>query len=292
MALPKRRRRKGAAQENAATGAPAAGRQPEPPARRPDPPMPSLTPPKGTTELWIHGTHAVLAALDNPKRRILRFYITEDARENLSPRLDALHRAPPPPRIVSRQTLSDLLPNAVHQGIAVLTTPLPPLDIDGFCAALDDQDRAVVVALDQVTDPHNVGAVVRSAAAFGAAAVVMPSRYTPDETGVLAKTACGALEKVGFARVTNLARAIDTFKEHGFWCVGLDGHAETELRNLAVPEKVLFVLGSEERGLRRLTRERCDYLVRLRLTDKVDSLNVSNAAAIALYDINTRGGRG
>lgn len=141
------------------------------------------------------------------------------------------------------------------------------------------------MVLDQVTDPHNVGAVLRSAAAFGALAVVVPDRHAPDETGTLAKSASGALERMPLVRVSNLVRALEQLKDGGFWIAGLAAEGTTTLAQAKLSGKTALVLGSEGEGLRRLTREHCDYLVRLPMTDAVESLNVSNAAAVALYEL-------
>ena len=140
--------------------------------------------------------------------------------------------------------------------------------------------------LDQVTDPHNIGAILRSAAAFEAAAVILPDANAPEESGTLAKSACGGLEIVPLIRVPNLVRAIETLKKVGFWVIGLDGSAKKTMAQDKLPAKTVFILGSEGDGLRRLTAENCDYMLKLPISDKMESLNVSNAAAIALYEFN------
>jgi len=193
--------------------------------------------------------------------------------------------------VTPRETLERALPRgAVHQGIAVQTAPLEPLDLDDLIRRLDGRARARVLVLDQVTDPHNVGAILRSAAAFGADAVILPERHAPAASATMAKAASGAMETVDLVRVVNLARALDALKEAQIWCVGLTGDAAQSLDSADLTGRVALVLGSEGDGLRRLTRERCDLLVRIPMApNAVGSLNVSNAAAIALYAAS-RGG--
>jgi 23S rRNA (guanosine2251-2'-O)-methyltransferase len=173
----------------------------------------------------------------------------------------------------------------VHQGIAAQLDALEEPDIEDIVRATEGLESARVVVLDQVTDPHNVGAIIRSAAAFGTAAVVMPERNSPPSTGTLAKAASGAIEHVPLVRVVNLARALDRLKQAGFWCVGLDAGATTALHAADLSGKVAVVLGAEGEGLRRLTREHCDLMVRIPISRGMESLNVSNAAAIALYEL-------
>jgi len=199
-----------------------------------------------------------------------------------------------PPRagveIVERRTLEKLLPSgAVHQGLALAAEPLPAADFKSILAtAATPGTPQIVVALDQVTDPHNVGAILRSAAAFGALAVIVPEHGAPSVTGALAKAASGALEEVPLLRVANLSRALEKLKDAGFWSLGLDEEAEQTIAALDLPARVALVLGAEGSGLRRLTREHCDFLARLPTRSAMASLNVSNAAAIALYALSQR----
>ena len=176
-------------------------------------------------------------------------------------------------------------PGTVHQGVAALVELLEQPDVADIARQAADLERAVVVVLDQVTDPHNVGAILRSAAAFGALAVVVPDRNAPEENATVAKSASGALEKVPLVRATNLVRALEDLKDAGFWVAGLDGRAPVTLNEAKLSGKIVLVLGSEGEGMRRLTRERCDHLVRLPISGAVESLNVSNAAAVALYEL-------
>lgn len=178
--------------------------------------------------------------------------------------------------------LGRLVPNDTpHQGVVIEVEPLDDVWLDGLLTKVSD--KALLLVLDQVTDPHNVGAILRSAAAFGAVGIVTQDRHSPPESGVVAKAASGALERVPWARVVNLARALEEIGEAGFWRIGLTGDAETDLKSALGPPRVALVLGAEGPGLRHNTREHCDALARLPISSAVESLNVSNAAAVALY---------
>ena len=228
------------------------------------------------TPYWLYGTHPVAAALANPGRRVHRLAATEGAG--------------PAPEGARAETLTAaelralLPPGAVHQGVAALVDPLPAPALDNVLAALAPSAGAVAVALDQVTDPRNVGAVLRSAAAFAAAAVLATGRHTPEEGGALAKAASGALETVPVVRPANLARALGRMKAAGFWIVGLDMSAPLTLGEAELPARSAFVLGAEGRGLRQLTRRCCDLAVRVPTAGVMESLNVSATAAVALYE--------
>lgn len=237
--------------------------------------------------LWIVGIHAVSAAIENPDRVIHRLLATPDAARSVENALfrARLDRTVPQIQQVGRSDIDRLVsPGTVHQGIAAQVAPLPTLDIIDVIDKADGMDNAQIVILDQVTDPHNVGAVLRSAAAFGALAVIVTDRHAPDETSALAKAASGALERVPLIRVTNLARALDDLKKGGFWICGLAADAPQTLAAAQLTGKVALALGAEGEGLRRLTRESCDYMIKLPMTGAIESLNVSNAAAIALYE--------
>jgi 23S rRNA (guanosine2251-2'-O)-methyltransferase len=238
---------------------------------------------------WLFGVHPIEAALRNPRRRPHRLLHTAEAAVHQAGLLQlAKARLQGAPRLepVDRDALARLLPpGAVHQGLALLAEPLPPVDIYEVCDGLAEAERAALLVLDQVTDPHNVGAILRSAAAFGALAVICTERHAAAETGVLAKAASGALELVPLVAVTNLARAMETLKEAGAWCVGLAAEAEQTIAAADLTGKTAIVLGAEGAGLRRLTREHCDLLVRLPTQGPLAHLNVSNAAAVALYEL-------
>jgi 23S rRNA (guanosine2251-2'-O)-methyltransferase len=224
--------------------------------------------------LW--GKHAVAAALDNPERKVLRAWATREAAQFMQfPKDVAVTLAEAP-------DLARLVPHdAPHQGVVIEVQPLEEAWLDELTSAAPE--RAVLLVLDQVTDPHNVGAILRSAAAFGAIGIVTQDRHSPPESGVVAKAASGALERVPWVRVVNLARALEEIGEAGFWRIGLTGDAETELSQALGSPRVALVLGAEGPGLRPNTREHCDALARLPISDAIESLNVSNAAAVALY---------
>ncbi|SLN39880.1 TrmH family RNA methyltransferase [Oceanibacterium hippocampi] len=234
---------------------------------------------------WLYGPHAVAAALANPARRCRRLLVTREAWRRLEADGAALPAGLEAPTIVERERLDrELGPGAVHQGIALDAEPLDWPSLEQVCAR---RDGAVALVLDQVLDPQNVGAILRSAAAFGALAVIMTDRNAPPPLGSLAKAASGALEIVPLLREVNLARALDKLADCGYWRIGLDGEASHDL-SAARPrdrQPVALVLGAEEKGLRRLTRENCDILARLPIEAGMESLNVSNAAAVALYEL-------
>jgi 23S rRNA (guanosine2251-2'-O)-methyltransferase len=261
-------------------------KRPRGPRRPPRPPPAGAASREGGAQ-WLYGTHAALAALGNPRRRPRRLLLTAEARAALGGRLAAAGAGGrPEPEIVPRAELDRLLPpGAVHQGIALLAQPLEPTTLEDALGRLEDRDRAVVLVLDQATDPRNVGAVLRAAAAFAAAAVVVQARHAPRPTAALAKAASGALELVPLVPVTNIARALARLKESGFRCVGLDPAAPAAIAEATPGARVALVIGSEGKGLRRLVREGCDLLVRIPIEPAVESLNLATAAAIALYEL-------
>jgi 23S rRNA (guanosine2251-2'-O)-methyltransferase len=223
----------------------------------------------------LYGWHTVKAALDNPARRIRRLYATENAAR----RLAADGVAPPmAPEVVRPDAIARRLgPDAVHNGLLAEADPLPSPALEDIAPA------GIVLVLDQITDPHNVGAILRTAAGFNVAAVVTTARHSPEATGVLAKAASGALEYVPIVTVQNLARALETLRERGYTLVGLDSTGEIDLADAALHAPLALVLGAEGKGLRQLTRATCDQVARLDLPGRIKSLNVSNATALALY---------
>ncbi len=258
-------------------------RKPASGSRNAESPLPAGGPP------LLYGKHAVFNALANPQRRIQRLLLTQEARDSqqddISEALDKGEHGNIEISCLDRRSLEERLPpGAVHQGMALEAEPLPTKHIEDIIKQCKNDPKAAIVILDQATDPHNIGAILRSAAAFGAAAVVVQDRNAPDITGTMAKAASGALERVALVRTTNLARAMEKAKAAGFWCIGLDGTATQTIAEADLDGRVALVLGAEGSGLRRLTRENCDLLVKVPMTGAVESLNLSNAAAIALYE--------
>ena len=237
-------------------------------------------PPGNRPRFW--GRHAVSAALDNPNRNVRRLWGTREAL--------ALLDVPPalPITIAEVADLGRLVPSdAPHQGIVAEVDPLDDMWLGDLIEA-GKGDRRALVVLDQVTDPHNVGAILRSAAAFDALGIVTQDRHAPPESGTVARAASGALEIIPWVRVVNLARALDEIGEAGFWRIGLAGEAKGTLGQILGETRPALVLGAEGEGLRHNTAEHCDELARLPISARMESLNVSNAAAIALYAAATR----
>ena len=223
----------------------------------------------------LYGWHTVAAALANPQRHIRKLMLTENAARRLA---DEHIETPVTPEIVRPALIDQRLgPDAVHQGLLAEADPLPSPDIDAL------PEVGIVLVLDQITDPHNVGAIMRSAAAFAVKAIVTTARHSPEATGVLAKSASGALELVPLVTVQNLARALTEMNDQGFLTVGLDSQGSENLGAIPLRQPLALVLGAEGKGLRQLTRETCSVVARLDMPGEIKSLNVSNAAVLALY---------
>lgn len=223
----------------------------------------------------IYGAHPVEEALRNPRRKIVKLTTTLNAAERLKEFTALLKLIP---QIVQPRVLDRMVePGAVHQGMILEAKPLAQPELR------DIAPSGIVVMLDQVTDPHNVGAILRTCAAFGVTALVTTARHSAEASGVLFKAASGAYEHVPFVKVTNLARAMEEFREAGFRLVGLDSDADTALVSVDKSPPIAIVLGAEGKGLRGLTRKNCDVVAKLDFKGAIRSLNVSNAAAIALY---------
>ncbi|MBI1171930.1 23S rRNA (guanosine(2251)-2'-O)-methyltransferase RlmB [bacterium] len=237
--------------------------------------------------LWLFGIHAVRDALLNPNREKLRLVLTKNAADRLA---DALPHAGIEPEIVDPRKFSvPIAEDSVHQGAAMEVKPLNWGKLEEVC--ISGKGNPLVVCLDRVTDPHNAGAVLRSAEVFGARAVIAPRHHSAPETGALAKTASGALERQPYLRVTNLADSMQSLREMGYVLIGLDGTGSVTLAealSTAGGRAIAIVMGAEGPGLREKTRETCDVIARIPYADSFGSLNVSNAAAIALYAASVR----
>jgi len=236
---------------------------------------------KPESGLWLYGTHAVRAALANPKRFVKRAVLTERAVEEIGAKLLGRARH----EVTDMAGVSKILPEgAVHQGIALLVEPLPRRALEDV---LDEAKgkRRVVLVMDQITDPHNAGAILRTAAAFGVSAVVVQDRHSPPESGVLAKAASGALDIVPIVVAVNIARTLEELGKLEFWRIALAGDGDMTLKDARHEGDIALVVGSEGDGIRRLVRERCDVSAYVPIHSAMESLNVSNAAAVALYEI-------
>ena len=250
--------------------------------------------------LWLYGRHAVEAALKNKRRTCHQLLVTEEALERLD---QAARSRAPEIRRVDRVDLDTKLgEHIVHQGLALAVAPLPSLSLEkavaGAPAGVDlapvaegdtepsQPDRATILVLDRVSDPQNLGAILRSAVAFGVRAVIVPHRQSAELGGATAKAASGALDMIPIVEVTNLSRALETLKELGYWRAGLDGRASQTLDEAPHFEKLALVLGAEGSGIRRLVAEHCDLLLKLPISEKMESLNVSVASGIALYALS------
>ncbi len=248
----------------------------------------------------LFGVHAVGEAILNPKRHIHEILVTTQGEKQIMPILresEALNLQRPEPIIVEKHNLEDMLPDgAVHQGMALRVQGLYAPSLDKFCSELEKNNNIkdnIFVVLDQVTDTHNVGAILRSSAFFSVKGMIVQERHTPEIKGVIAKVACGGVEHVPVFRETNLSRALEVLQNNDILCMGLDERGRMTLpevmedKNLSSYSGIALVLGAEGEGLRRLTAENCDVLVQLPSSGgAIKSLNVSNAAAVALYELN------
>lgn len=243
-------------------------------------------------QIIIWGTHACREAIANPDRRITSIRLDRDAPDWLKEALDAaaeVGNPRPRPQVMARPDLQALVPpQAVHQGIVLHVEPLQPLMLESLIDEALARDTALLLVLDQVEDPHNVGAIVRSAAVFGALAIIVQSRHTPPLGGTLFKAACGGCEHVPLVPVTNIARALEALSRAGIATIGLAEQADREIGAMEPEARTAIVLGGEGAGLRRLVAESCDSLVSLPTPGPISTLNVSNAAAVALFHVSAR----
>ncbi|CAN7272591.1 23S rRNA (guanosine(2251)-2'-O)-methyltransferase RlmB [Neorhizobium tomejilense] len=252
------------------------GEIPTPPLKRPKSNKDWKPPQLQAEQVFLYGLHTVRAALDNPERKLIKLSVTQNAFARLD--IGEPETLSFPIEFVSPQDIDKVLgPEAIHQGVMLETRPLPVRRLEGL------KQSPLLLVLDQVTDPHNVGAIMRSAVAFGAGAVITTQRHSPTESGVLAKSASGALELIPYIQITNLADAIEELHRLGFQTIGLDSEGPAPLEGTFAGGRIALVLGSEGKGLRQKTRETVNALARLDMPGAIKSLNVSNAAAIALY---------
>lgn len=270
------------------------------PPRRHDQPQNTETAPRAETlphvpereRATIYGTHAVTEAWLNPAREITALYITPPLLEEFKPVLDKadiLGLSRPEPTIMDKHKIDRFASkDAVHQGIALAAEPLDEQSVGDFIRRAEGESNVLLIMLDQVTDPHNVGAIIRSASALGADGMIMQRKHAPSLTGVLAKTASGGLEHMPIATETNLSRALEELKEAGFFAFGLDERGQQSVNEVKRGGRVVLVLGAEGSGLRPLVREHCDSLLRLPTVGAIQSLNVSNAAAVALFALSAK----
>lgn len=235
--------------------------------------------------IYLYGQHAVLSALNNPKRHLARLLLSKS-----SDKADEIQRDHPRLKIdfVSQDDLTHKFgKDAVHQGIALETEPLATPPLEDLIEQHQTDENSLLILLDQVTDPHNVGAITRSAAAFGAHGIIMPKHQSaPLDSAILAKTACGGVEHIPLLTVTNFAQSMEKLKKGGYWCIGLDERGEQPIDKAPLKGKIALILGAEGKGLRRLTKDNCDLLTHLPTSPLFPTLNVSNAAALSFYEYN------
>lgn len=237
-----------------------------------------------TQELFIYGKHPVIAALNNPNRRYKKLYTTPEIWQELKlsfPNLEIkVH-------FMESYEIDMKLPDGVnHQNIILEVFPLKALEIEDILAITSSKEKSCLVILDQITDPHNIGAIIRSAAAFSADAIILTEHNSPSENQTIIKCAAGACESIPLVKVTNLVNCMKTLQKEGYWIIGLDGHTDIELNDSIFSDKTVLVLGSEDKGMRNLTKKNCDYIAKIKISKNLESLNVSNAAAIALYEFS------
>ena len=247
----------------------------------------SMTQTPKNQPLYLYGRHPVTAAILNSQRRISALYALKETFEEIKTVCLKANRDISRIHILEKRELEKFLPpESVHQGFVAAVSELETYHLEEICALADQQDNCHLLILDQVTDPQNIGAIIRSCVAFDALALVVQDKNSPTESGAMAKASAGMIEHLPIVRVTNLARAAEQLKKAGFWIVGMDGYAQTTIDHLDTRGKIAVIMGSEGKGMRRLVEEMCDTTVRLPISDKVESLNVATAAAITLYELN------
>lgn len=231
--------------------------------------------------ILIYGKHAVISALRNPARKHKNLYITKDLWQEIENQINSANFNLV---ITNKQSIAELAPkNSVHQNILLETSPVKNLDLEDLIDISIKKNNSCVLILDQVQDPHNVGAIIRSAAAFSVDAVIIPENNSPKENNTIVKCSAGAIDTIPLIYVTNIANSIKQLQKAGYWVTGLDGAGTNEIGPAVFNLKTVLVMGSEEKGIRKLVRENCDYLAKINISENVESLNVASAASIALY---------
>lgn len=235
-------------------------------------------------QVTIYGKHAVLAAIANPNRQIIKVMATKESLPELKGKIAENKIA-----VVDRREIDKILPRDIpHQGLLVVATQLQSYALEEICDMAEEKQNCHLLILDQVTDPQNIGAIIRTSVAFGCLAIILQDKNSPQESGALLKAAAGTYEQLPICRVTNLSRSIDQLKRSGFWIVGMDGYAKTNVDEMEKSGKLAVIMGSEGKGMRRLVEESCDVTIRLPIAPTVESLNVSTAAAIVLYEMSKK----
>jgi 23S rRNA (guanosine2251-2'-O)-methyltransferase len=235
-------------------------------------------------DLLIYGKHPVISALNNPNRKFKNLYTTKEIWQEIGSSFSEIEVKV---HLMESYEIDMRLPDGVnHQNIVLEVFPLKTLEIEDIIAETASKESSCLVILDQITDPHNIGAIIRSAAAFSADAIILTEHNSPSENQTIIKSAAGACESIPLVKVTNLASCMKTLQEEGYWIIGLDGHTEIELNHSIFSNKIVLVLGSEDKGMRKLTKKNCDYIAKIKISKNMESLNVSNAAAIALYEFS------
>ena len=235
----------------------------------------------------LYGRHPVISAISNKQRIINTIFCTKENYEELKKACIQTERSINIIKITDKKEIEQILPrDSVHQGFAASVQPLPEYSIEEICDLAQERNNCHILILDQVTDPQNIGAIIRSCVAFNTLALIVQDKNSPTENGTMAKASAGMIEYLPICRVTNLSRTIEQLKQAGFWTVGMDGYASTTIGELKKGGKNAIIMGSEGKGMRRLVEEACDITVRLPISPKVESLNVSTAAAIVLYEIS------
>ena len=235
----------------------------------------------------FYGRHPVISAITNPQRTINSLFCTKENTEELKNACIKAGRNVNLIKTIDKKDIEQMLPrDSVHQGFVAKVQPLPEYSIEEICNLAQEQKDCHILILDQVTDPQNIGAIIRSCVAFNALALIVQDKNSPPENGSMAKASAGMIEHLPICRVTNISRAIEQLKKAGFWTIGMDGYATTTISELKKGGKNAIIMGSEGKGMRRLVEESCDITVRLPISERVESLNVSTAAAIVLYEIS------